>query len=388
MHILLVEDDPEDAQWIREQLEGTAKGPFHLQWVQRLSEALRCLETERVEVVLLDLSLPDSLGLDTFHAIHRKTLDIPVVVQTDLEDESVAVKAVQAGAQDYLVKSKIHGEVIWRVMTYGIERARREMVMRGLLEDLQKKQKELEEAYAHLKATQNDLIEAEKFSALGRFSLGVAHEVKNPLGIVLGGVEFLEKRLSKAHIDADVQKALGKVKESTLRADRIFKQLLTSARPSPLRVERVDPADLVREALALLQYRIDGKRVAVHTEFAPDSLWIDVDKNQMQQVLFNILINGVEAMPHGGTLTVRTLAAHASQDPEGPRCVIEIKDTGQGVSPENLPKLFEPFFTTKRDQKGTGLGLSVAKMIVENHRGALRVESRLGEGTTFQIFLP
>ena len=137
-----------------------------------------------------------------------------------------------------------------------------------------------------------------------------------------------------------------------------------------------------------MKYRCPLKNIRVNTDLAKD-IFIMADRNQFQQVLFNILINSVEAMPMGGEITIRTYAssldrAASSKD----SCTIEITDTGLGISSEHIPRLFEPFFTTKRDKKGTGLGLSIAKTIVNNHNGELTVESKLKKGTTVKVTLP
>ena len=121
-------------------------------------------------------------------------------------------------------------------------------------------------------------------------------------------------------------------------------------------------------------------------------MWLNVDKNQILQVLFNLMANAVEAMPNGGELTVRTYKTYPSLQSvfssDRPVCVIEISDRGEGIPKENLQRLFEPFFTTKRERKGTGLGLSIAKTIVENHQGDLLIESEPGQGTQVWVLLP
>lgn len=248
-------------------------------------------------------------------------------------------------------------------------------------------EKELKNAYAELKETQRELIQSEKLTALGRFSLGVAHEVKNPLGIILGWTEFLERRWERK--DADTETAFEKIKNSIDRADTILRDLLRFAQPSKPQREKFPVEEVVQEALSLLAYKISLQGIAIDTHFAP-GLWFEVDKNQIQQVFLNILINTVEAMPKGGRVTVKTypdraITASRSGSPLG---VVEISDTGEGISKENLPKIFEPFFTTKRDQKGTGLGLSISRTIVENHGGRLAVESEPGRGTTMKVLLP
>ena len=118
-------------------------------------------------------------------------------------------------------------------------------------------------------------------------------------------------------------------------------------------------------------------------------MYLEVDKNQMQQVFFNLLMNAIEAMPKGGTIMIKTYKMKPSESSLADKlCVIEVADTGEGISKKDLQRIFEPFFTTKRERKGTGLGLSMTKMIVNNHKGDLAIESIPGKGTTAQIALP
>jgi two-component system NtrC family sensor kinase len=245
----------------------------------------------------------------------------------------------------------------------------------------------VEERTAELKKIQRDLLQSEKLAALGRFSLGITHEVKNPLGIVLGGMEFLEIKLSGA--DQEVKTAIEKIKEAVLRADTIIGNLLKFARPSELKTEKVKLEDLINATLSLFKYRTSSSNIEIITEFAGEDICSEVDKGQMQQVFFNILANAVDAMPNGGKITIKIHKITPLKFfVDNPRGVIEITDTGEGISKDDLPKIFEPFFTTKRDKKGTGLGLSMTNMIINNHKGNLTVESELGKGTTFKIFLP
>jgi len=246
---------------------------------------------------------------------------------------------------------------------------------------------ELRKAYADLKKAQQELIQSEKLAALGRFSSGLAHEIKNPLGIILGGSEFLELKLPQA--DADVKTAINKIKESTFRANNVVQGLLKFARPSELKTERVMPDNLIEETLSLIKYRMPLSNIKIETYYAKEKLFIEADKNQMQQVFFNILINAIDAMPKGGTITVKTYkTVQPESGPDMNLCVIEFTDTGEGISKNNLDRLFEPFFTTKRDKKGTGLGLSMSKMIVNNHKGDLKIDSEIRKGTTVRVVLP
>ncbi len=257
----------------------------------------------------------------------------------------------------------------------------------GIEEERIKSSQELKEAYAKLEEAQTGLVQSEKLAALGRFSSGIAHEVKNPLGIILGGIEFLELKLKSS--DQVVRTALKKIKESTLRADGIVRNLLKFARPSQVKKEVCEPRDLVEDTLSLLKYRVSLINIDIITDFSKEKLYIEIDKNQMGQVLFNLLMNAIEAMENGGVLRVKTYKK-TIEDFNSTKevCTIDIVDTGEGISKENIEKLFEPFFTTKRDKKGTGLGLSMSKMIVQHHKGSLELESEIGKGTTARIILP
>ncbi len=258
-----------------------------------------------------------------------------------------------------------------------------------LYRELQAKILDLKTTVDILNQTQAQLIQSEKLAALGRFSAGIAHEVKNPLAIVLGGVEFLENRMSNA--DDDSRMALTKVKEATLRANNILLDLLKFARPSELKIERVKPEDLINDTVNLFKYRAPARGINIRTQFLDSGLGLEVDKNQIQQVLFNLFSNATDSMAGGGEISIRV---YPSQLPEEflreniPAVVLEVRDTGEGISPENLSRIFEPFFTTKRDRKGTGLGLSMSRKIIDNHKGKMLIESELGQGTVIRILLP
>jgi len=257
----------------------------------------------------------------------------------------------------------------------------------GVEEERIKAHQELSQASAKLREVQYGLIQSEKLAALGRFSSGIAHEVKNPLGIILGGTEYLERKLQTK--DEDVKIALKKIKESTLRADTIVCDLVKFAMPSEIKTEKVMPQELIDDTISLLKYRSSLVNVEMTTDFAKEVIYIDIDKNQMQQVFFNVFVNALDAMPKGGNIEVKTYKASGGEfSRTGKVCVIEIIDSGEGIAKENISRLFEPFFTTKRDKKGTGLGLAMSKTIVENNRGSLFVESELGKGATVRIVLP
>jgi len=284
------------------------------------------------------------------------------------------------------------GEIIWVQDTARVVIGDKGQLLfyEGSLQDITERKitaDKFRETYEELKKTQQELVQSEKMAALGRFSSGIAHEIRNPLGIIIAGMEFLERKLSKT--EANVKEPIEKIKDATFRADSIVQSLLKFAMPSELKIKRIKPNDLVNNTLSLIAYRISSNNIKIETYFEKEELYIDVDKNQIEQVLFNILMNAIEAMPKGGVIKIKTYKTTLSKNAQvKPECTIEIIDTGEGISKDNLTKLFEPFFTTKRGKKGIGLGMSISKKIVDNHNGDIIVNSEVGKGTAVSIFLP
>lgn len=242
-----------------------------------------------------------------------------------------------------------------------------------------KAQDDLQEAYIKLKETQNELIQSEKEAALGRFSLGISHEVKNPLSIILGGAEYLEAKLAKS--DENIKANIVMIKKSALRANNILEGILQYLRPSSLKVYNTDLNELVSEIMSLFKLQSSLFKAEITVELSPEDIRVSVDRNQIHQVIFNIVKNAIEASQEGGEIIIKTGVAEGAG-------VISVIDNGTGMSKETLSNMFEPFFTTKRPGKGTGLGLIVVKTIIDRHNGKLLIESEKGKGTTVKIMLP
>ena len=261
-----------------------------------------------------------------------------------------------------------------------------------------KAEEQLQSAYTELKDTQFQLIQVEKMDAIGRMASGIAHEVKNPLGVILQGVNCLEMRLPPAQ--RDVFDILQKIKNNVARADNIIKGLLDFSKLTELKIEPEDIKLVLDSSLGLIQHRIKLEKIDVVKKFKKEMPNVLADKRKLEQVFVNILLNAVQAMPKGGTLFIRLykakldgkeaaaaseVSAHFTNGEEA--VIVEIEDTGSGISKEDMHKIYEPFFTTKSPQDGTGLGLSVTRNIVDTHKGYLDIKSKKDKGTKVTVFL-
>ena len=233
-----------------------------------------------------------------------------------------------------------------------------------------------------LKSTQEDLIQAEKLTSLGQMAASIAHEVNNPLAGVLVYTQLMTKKIAGDKLTKEVSlDYLSKMESELTRSTRLIRNLLDFARQSPPALRGVDINEVVDRAFDLASHSAELQHIKVVKELNPVPE-IMADFDQLQQVCTNLILNAIQAMPEGGTLTLYT-----ANESDG-QLRIEVKDTGHGISLENKRKLFTPFFTTKGKGKGVGLGLAVAYGIIQRHRGRIEVQSQEGEGTTFTIYLP
>jgi len=233
-----------------------------------------------------------------------------------------------------------------------------------------------------LRSTQEGLIQAEKLTSLGQMAAAIAHEVNNPLAGVLIYTQLLAKKINSDKFTKEsALEYLSKMETELTRSSRLIRNLLDFARQSPPRFWEVDINEVINRSFELAAHSAKLQHVQAVKELDPSLPTTMADFDQLQQVCTNLIMNAIQAMPEGGTLTIRTSADDA-------QIKIEVQDTGVGISPENMRKLFTPFFTTKREVKGVGLGLAVSYGIVQRHKGRIEVQSKEGEGTTFTIYLP
>ncbi|MEH2532047.1 two-component system NtrC family sensor kinase [Bradyrhizobium sp. AZCC 1588] len=308
-----------------------------------------------------------------------------------LERVTATIGEVESGNLSARTKLPASGDEIGRVAvhldTLLDQIQERDRQLREWNEELnarvRERTRDLELANLKLEATTKQLIMSEKLAAIGEITAGVAHEINNPIAVMQGNLDVI-----RSVIGADTEKAKVEfrlVDEQIHRISQIVTKLLQFARPEEYAgyVERHAPGSVVADCLPLVQHLLNKTEIRVAREDRASRLVL-MNRTELQQVVINLIVNAIHAMPDGGTLTLRSSDA----DRDGnPGISIEVADTGIGMSADVLDKVFDPFFTTKR-RDGTGLGLSISQTLVKRQRGQITVESQVGSGSTFRVWLP
>jgi len=240
---------------------------------------------------------------------------------------------------------------------------------------------ELSTYVQQLKESQEQLIQAEKLTSLGQLAASIAHEINNPLAGVLVYTQLLSKKVAGDTFKKE--EALGylsKMESEVSRCSRIIRNLLDFARQTEPMLRLSDINQVIEQVLAMVGHQAKLQNIEVVKEFSPSLPKVMADFDQLQQIFTNLTLNAIQAMPDGGRLTIRSSAVDGEVR-------IDVQDTGYGISKENMSKLFTPFFTTKAKDKGVGLGLAVVHGIIERHKGRIKVQSEVGKGTTFSVYL-
>jgi two-component system, sensor histidine kinase len=323
-------------------------------------EALQKAEKTKPDLALMDIILKGEMDGISCAGEMRSRFDLPVVYLTALADEQTLERAKLTGPFGYLLKPfddrDLQPAIEIALYKHGMERRLRE--------------------------TQQQLFQSEKMASVGNLASGIAHEIRNPLGIILAGVECI----GQMNVDEPFfRAAIGKIKESVLRANKIIVDLLKFSRSSSNEFLPVDLRQVAAEALALLEPRAKTAGVRVEKQFAFEDCIVSADMSLMRQVFFNLIANALDACKAGCVVTV---VIRRNGQADGNTVSAEIADTGEGMGPDILKKIFDPFFTTKEPGKGTGLGLSITHMIVERHGGSIEARSEQGKGSSFTIALP
>jgi C4-dicarboxylate-specific signal transduction histidine kinase len=391
INVLLIEDNAEIAKLIREMLRKSPTCQFVIRHESSLKPALEYVNRKNTDIIVLDLTLPDSEGFPTFFSVRSVAPEIPIIILTGVDDEELAIQAVREGAQDYLVKSHIDMHLFLRAMQYAIERHRIEEALRRATGELEERVKErtaeliaanseLQREIEERTQAQSQLVQAAKMEVVGRLASGVAHEVRNPLAVILQAMEYLEAIVDKK--DENVASTLRSMAKALDRADSIINGLLDFSRLSRLEMKPADINDIIESSILLVKHEFDRFHIRVTRNFAPGLPQVNVDKNKIEQVFVNLLMNAIDAMEDSGKLLIQTSAVTTST---GAGVCVQIHDSGSGIPQDILNKVWDPFFTTKRIKNGTGLGLSIVKSIVEMHKGSIEIKNKTEGGVTVTL---
>jgi signal transduction histidine kinase len=357
---LLIEDNPGDARLIREMLReaGAGHAAVDLHHADRLAIGLQRLSDSEVDVVLLDLSLPDSHGFDTFARVHAAAPSSPIVVLSGSADEDLAVRAVQEGAQDYLVKGRVDGGTILRSMRYAIERQRLEVARR----DLERQRDE--------------------------FFSSVSHDLRTPVAAIKAAISVVLAN-EPPNMATGLHRLLGNIDLAADELASLIEDLLEIARLQAGRVElwrtEVDLRSVITRAARAVEPLLETRGQQLDISMPDSPVEASVDAERLGRVLRNLLGNAQKYGREGGVVGV-------ALDRRDDEVCFSVTDDGPGIPAEEHERIFERFYRVSNSPSagpaGSGLGLAIARGLIDLHGGRLWVESTPGHGSTFLIRLP
>ncbi|MBF2065272.1 MAG: hybrid sensor histidine kinase/response regulator [Calothrix sp. C42_A2020_038] len=385
--ILLIEDNLAEARLLQELLTGATNTSkeFSFLHVKRLGDALlelnqcKTINTSvscRFDIVLLDLTLPDSQGLDSLPALIDQAPSLPIVVLTNTNDEELAVEAVRQGAQDYLIKRQINGSMLLRSLRYAIERKQALENLRAVNHTLEMR---VEEYTAELIKKQ----EINEFKS--EFVSMLSHDIRNPLNTILLAAGLLQNnqdRLSEEKKLSHFKLIRSAIKNMAQLLDEA--SFIGKADSGKINCEfvEINLEQFCRYLIEELQLTLAEKHINLIFKASTPCIGLG-DENLLRHILSNLLSNAIKYSPEGSDVRFELLK-------DGNQVIFQIQDSGIGIPEEDLPKIFQPFHRADNVAgiPGTGLGLSIVKKCVDAHGGKILVSSQLEVGTTFTVTLP
>jgi signal transduction histidine kinase len=382
IEILLLENNGADVDLVREHLD-LSKIDYNVSVTARLSDGIEQLRKRRFDLVLLNLNLPDSCGIDALLSTIEASTGEAIIALTNADDEALSLEALKLGAQDYLNKYRLNSEDLRRSILFAIERS-------NLLRSPETRSEEIQcrdaivSGITNQKRAADELFKSEKIDSVSLLAGGIAHDFNNMLSAILGNISMIRIDLDEGHQHSA---KLVAAEKAALQARLLTQQLLTFSKGGAPSLEVTTVSEMVEECA---QFILRGSKVKCSIE-KDDGLWpVDADKGQISQVINNLIINANQAMPEGGEIRIRMSNLHIrhAEIPalkSGDYICIEVRDEGNGISPQNLKKIFDPYFTTKK--KGNGLGLASSYSIITSHKGTITVDSSIGQGSIFRVYL-
>jgi signal transduction histidine kinase len=363
-HVLLIEDNPGDADLVRLRLV-ESRPSVRVDCASRLSEGLAAIAREMPSLVLLDLNLPDSHGVETFRKVMEKAPGVPVVVLSGQDDEAMAIKAVNQGVQDYLIKGDLSSKHLERAMRYAVER-------QSLLRTL-------------------DMARKQQIEFKNQFLSHVSHELRTPLTCIHQYVTLMLDGLAGPVLPEQMDH-LKTVLKSVNQLHAMIRDLLeaTRAETGKLRIEPrcIAVGGLVRQAVAMMRPTAQEKRIGLEVGLDRRIPLVFADPDRILEVLINLIDNAIKFTPIDGAITVKACMVESDAD----MVYLSVTDTGRGIGPEAKAQIFERLFQDPEaidsSRSGLGLGLFICRELVKLHQGRIWVSSEVGQGSTFSFTLP
>jgi signal transduction histidine kinase len=367
LQLLLVEDDAADAYLIQATLE---EAGVDAEWrhVVRLADIDSGTIGDWADCALVDLSLPDSHGLETVRKLLTSVPGLPVVVVSGNSDQVLALAAVREGAQDYLVKGRIEPDLLARTIRYAVER----------------------------KLIEHELQRSRQMARLGQLAGGMAHQFNNLHAVIVNYADFVAEALSDATpaAVADLAQArqdVAQIQQNARRAVALTQQLTIFAEQDAVQSQVIRLNDVIEGARELISCWI-GSEISLELNLAADVPEILADRRHIEHLLASLADNARQAMPEGGRMTIDTAGVNDERPGDGfpghRYARVRIRDTGTGIARDIIDRVFDPFFTGKVGGQHAGLGLAVVHAIMERWGGQADVASSPGAGTTVTLLFP
>ena len=377
--ILVVDDEPANLQALRVTLSGQG---FDVTGFTDPAQALAAITLGAFDVLLTDLKMPSTTGVELLQRAHERDPYLSGIIMTGEGSIASAVESMRSGAVDYVLKPlKLSNllPMLASALTLGRLRRANDQLEQNILartEELERALAEVDRQAAERLKTEQTLMQTQKIEAIGRLTGGVAHDFNNLLAAVIGNLELLQR---KVEADAPYRRFIDNALEAANRGAKVTGQLLAFSRTQRLRLEPLEIDATLRRSEPLLRQAL-GPGVDLDLDLGADTAWANTDATQLELAALNLIVNAREALPGGGVVRLRTLAL-----PD--RVVLEVVDTGVGMTPDVLARATEPFFTT-RTGSGTGLGLAQVHGFARQCGGDCEIESMPGEGTRVRVSLP
>lgn len=356
--VLVVEDSHSDVSLLEQILKRSPSVRWDLTVVERLQAAIASAREYAYDLVLLDLSLPDSEGLQTVSDFIDAVPDLPVVVLTIANDENLAIKAIARGAQDYLIKGEITPQLLARSLRYSRERGR--LV------------RELKQATAEMEA----------------FSYAIAHDVREPLRGIYGFAHALKEDYGRV-LEVEGNDFVNQIENNAQRLETLFEDILTYGRLSSVEVQLppVILAEIVREAMERVREEVTGSQAQI--EVSLDLMWAIAAPALFRQTIVNLLTNAIKFVSPGQRPQIKIWAEERSPRTGEKRVRLWVEDNGIGIAPDKQKSIFDIFERLHgiESYPGTGIGLAICRRAVEKMSGTIGVDSQIGKGSRFWVEL-